>query len=130
MKMLAYGVVVAAFGQAAVAPAGASDLLIHLQGTDRATRSTAHFQCDSNAPKLGFPAGVVTVEYINSGGNSLAVLPIGGRSLIFAGVVSGSGARYAASRYTWSDGGVTRGAFLSSDFATSSETTTQCKEVK
>ncbi len=41
------------------------------------------------------------VEYINGAGNSLAVVPIHDTSLVFANVVSGSGARYAAGPYIW-----------------------------
>ena len=57
------------------------------------------------------------------------MLPIGGKGLIFSSVISGSGARYAADKFTWSDGGVTRGAFLSSDL-NDSNAMTQCKQVK
>ena len=106
----------------------ASDLHIQLPGNDSFTGTTASFSCDGNAAKLGLPAGTFPVQYINGAGNSLAVLPIGGKSLIFAGVVSGSGARYAASRYIWSDGG-TRGAFLSSDLS-DKNAITLCKPVK
>ena len=45
------------------------------------------------------------VEYINGAGNSLAVVPIHGNSMIFANVMSGSGARYAAWQYIWWDAG-------------------------
>ncbi len=91
-----------------------ADLHIQLQGSGPFSRKTVSFTCDSNGVKLGLPAGVFRVEYINGAGNSLAVLPIAGKSLIFANVLSGSGARYAADRFIWSDGGI-RGAFLSTD---------------
>jgi membrane-bound inhibitor of C-type lysozyme len=94
--------------------AQSTDLHITLDGAGPITRKVAHFACDKNGAGLGLPAGVFQVEYINGAGNSLAVLPIGGRRLIFANILSGSGARYAADRYTWSDGGI-RGAFLASD---------------
>lgn len=94
--------------------APSDDLHISLPGTDPISYKVARFSCDDNASKLGLPSGRFQVEYINGRGNSLAVLPIGGKKLIFAGVLSGSGARYASDRYIWSDGGI-RGAFLSSD---------------
>lgn len=43
----------------------------------------------------------VTVSYINAGGISLAVLAIGGETVVAANVVSGSGARYAGAQYIW-----------------------------
>ncbi|MCR9134959.1 MAG: MliC family protein [Alphaproteobacteria bacterium] len=45
--------------------------------------------------------GRITVSYINAGPNSLAVVPVEGQSLVFAAVISGSGARYAAGPYIW-----------------------------
>ncbi|MEO8727543.1 MAG: MliC family protein [Acidobacteriaceae bacterium] len=79
----------------------ATDLTIHLNGSQPISRSTRQYQCDAQGAKMGLPAGSFSVEYINGGGNSLAVLPIHGSSLIFANVSSGSGARYAASQYIW-----------------------------
>jgi membrane-bound inhibitor of C-type lysozyme len=95
--------------------AKATDLTIHLAGSTPVSRHIVKFQCDSEGVKLGLPANVFPVEYLNGGGNSLAILPIGGRSLIFANVISGSGARYAADRYIWWDAGA-RGVHLYSDF--------------
>jgi len=94
--------------------AGASDLTIHLSGSHPLSRNTAKYQCDAQGAKMGLPAGIFSVEYINGAGNSLAVVPVGGNSLIFANVVSGSGARYAAGQYIWWDAGG-RGTTFSSD---------------
>ena len=94
--------------------AGASDLTIHLSGSQPLSRNTAKYQCDAQGAKMGLPAGIFSVEYINGAGNSLAVVPVGGNSLIFANVVSGSGARYAAGQYIWWDAGG-RGTTFSSD---------------
>ena len=113
---------------AAALPAHSSDLHIHLQGTAPLTSKVVSFSCDENAGKLNLPTGVFQVQYINGAGNSLAVLPIGGRSLVFSGVLSGSGSRYAADRYTWSDGGP-RGAFLWSD-SLAGHAQTLCQSVK
>ena len=79
----------------------ASDLTIRMADSPSYTHKVAKYQCDSTGVKLGLPPGPFSVEYINGGGNSLAVLPIANHSLIFAGVVSGSGARYAAQQYIW-----------------------------
>uniref|UniRef100_Q01X78 Periplasmic protein-like protein n=1 Tax=Solibacter usitatus (strain Ellin6076) TaxID=234267 RepID=Q01X78_SOLUE len=88
-----------AFIYAANALAG--DIVIHLDDAAIPSRQVIRYQCDSNAPKLGLPDGPFQVEYINAGGNSLAVLPISGKPVIFANVLSGSGARYAAQQYIW-----------------------------
>jgi len=79
----------------------ASDVAIHLEGMAPVTRQLIQYQCDAEATKLGLPKGPFPVEYINGGGNSLAVLPISGKTLIFANVLSASGARYVAQQYTW-----------------------------
>jgi membrane-bound inhibitor of C-type lysozyme len=95
--------------------ATATDLTIHLADSQPISRHVVKFQCDSEGVKLGLPPKAFSVEYLNGGGNSLAIVPIGGHSLIFASVISGSGARYAADRYIWWDAGA-RGVYLYSDF--------------
>jgi membrane-bound inhibitor of C-type lysozyme len=94
--------------------AGATDLTIHLNGSQPISRNTVKVQCDAQGSKMGLPAGVFSVEYLNGAGNSLAIVPVGGNSLIFANVVSGSGARYAAGEYIWWDA-AGRGITFSSD---------------
>lgn len=89
----------------------ATDLTIHLEGSGAISRTTATFQCDAEGVKLGLPSQPFPVVYLNGAGNSLAVLPIEGHSLIFASVISGSGARYASGRYIWWDAG-SRGVHL------------------
>lgn len=79
----------------------AGDVVIHLDDAAQITRRSVQYQCDALASKLGLPDGPFQVEYINGGDNSLAVLPISGRPLIFANIFSGSGARYAAQQYIW-----------------------------
>jgi membrane-bound inhibitor of C-type lysozyme len=61
------------------------------------------YQCDAEGAKMGLPAGVFPVEYLNGAGNSLAILPVNGEALVFANIISGSGARYAARQYIWWD---------------------------
>lgn len=94
--------------------AAATDLTIHLKGAGTFTHSTIRYECDAQGAKMGLPSGVFSVEYINGAGNSLAVVPIHGKSLIFANVISGSGARYAAGEYIWWDA-AGRSVSLSSD---------------
>ncbi len=92
--------------------AGASDLTLHLNGSQPISRNTVKFACDAQGAKMGLPAGVFSVEYLNGAGNSLAVVPVGGSSLVFANVISGSGARYAAREFIWWDAGGTRNYFF------------------
>jgi membrane-bound inhibitor of C-type lysozyme len=96
-KCIVFATGLSGFSQRAVA----SDLTIHLAGSAAMTHKVVAYQCDANGTKMGLPAGPFPVEYINGGGNSLAVLPVSGKSLIFANVISGSGARYAAQQYIW-----------------------------
>jgi membrane-bound inhibitor of C-type lysozyme len=112
MKQLIKYILVGGMLSLYAAGAAADDLTISVSSP--VSRHAVKFQCDQYAGALGLPAGPFVVEYLNGGGNSLAVLPIGGHSLIFAGVTSGSGARYAASRYIWWDAG-SRGVHLHSD---------------
>jgi membrane-bound inhibitor of C-type lysozyme len=95
--------IVAVLGYCVVARA--TDVTIHLSGSEPISRSTMKYQCDGQGNKMGLPAGVFSVEYINGAGNSLAIVPVGGHSLIFANVTSGSGARYAAGSYIWWEAG-------------------------
>ena len=57
--------------------AGASDLTIHLSGSHPLSRNTAKYQCDAQGAKMGLPAGIFSVEYINGAGNSLAIVVVG-----------------------------------------------------
>jgi membrane-bound inhibitor of C-type lysozyme len=95
------------------AAAGASDLKLHLNGTQMFSRNAVKYQCDTQGAKMGLPAGTFSVEYINGGGNSLAIVPLKSNSLVFANVVAGSGARYVAKEFTWWD--AAGGAIFSSD---------------
>ena len=79
----------------------ATDLTVHLAGTAPLSHRLVRYQCDATGTKMGLPAGPFSVEYINGGGNSLAILPLSGNTIIFANILSGSGARYAAQQYIW-----------------------------
>ncbi|HTD97475.1 MAG TPA: MliC family protein, partial [Edaphobacter sp.] len=108
--------------------AGATDLTIHLNGSELISRSTVKFQCDAQGAKMGLPDGVFQVEYLNGAGNSLAVVPVGGRSLIFANVFAGSGARYAAGQYIWWDAAGRSVTFTSDSLA--GKMRSQCHRVQ
>lgn len=90
--------------------ASAEDLTLRMPGVE-VTRIHATFECGAEGIALGLPSGPFTVEYLNAGENHLAVLPIHGQALVFANVISASGARYAAGRYIWWDAGA-RGVTL------------------
>lgn len=55
-----------------------------------------------NSVTYGCGDGVsLSVSYVNADPNFLAIVPVEGKSIIFASAISGSGARYTASRYEW-----------------------------
>ena len=79
----------------------ATDFVIHLPDAPAVSRQSVTYQCDASGPKIGVPSKPFPVEYINGGGNSLAIVPILGNSLIFSNVSSASGAQYTAQQYIW-----------------------------
>jgi membrane-bound inhibitor of C-type lysozyme len=91
----------------------AENLTVRLPGV-KVERIRATFSCGAEGVALGLPSHPFMVEYLNAGGNSLAILPIHDKRIIFANVISGSGARYAAGRYIWWDAG-DRGVTLYAD---------------
>ena len=123
-KVLTYATVITALA----AGAAAADLTLQLAGSDPIVKQTRTYQCDSHAAAIGLPAGSFKVQYVNGAGNSLAVLPINGKSLIFSNVISGSGARYAARQYIWWEAGA-RGVTLYSD-SLGGKNKTACQEIK
>jgi membrane-bound inhibitor of C-type lysozyme len=90
---------IAALGWSALA--GATDLTIHLTGSQPISQKTVPYQCDGQAAATGLPGGAFLVQYMNGAGNSLVIVPVNGASLIFTNVTSASGARYAAGQYIW-----------------------------
>lgn len=108
--------------------ATATELTIHLNGTGTVQRMARKYQCDAEGAKMGLPAGVFTVEYLNGAGNHLAVVPVKGNSMIFVTVPSGSGAKYAAQELTWWEAGG-RGTTFSSDFP-GPKASSACHEVR
>lgn len=49
----------------------------------------------------------LSVQYVNTDANTLAIVPINGEGRIFVNVVSGSGARYVSGAHVWSTKGDT-----------------------
>lgn len=93
-----WGAALALLGIAAAAPAAAGSLDLPLpEGPQahpvEAQRTEARYQCDGLGP--------LRVDYVTAGPISLAVLPLDGQTQVFAQVLSGSGARYAAGPYMW-----------------------------
>src|SRR5579875_1436193 len=93
----------------------AADLTIHLSGSPQFSHRGERVACDANGATMGLPSRVFTVDYIYGGDNSLAIVPVNGKSLTFANVVAGSGARYMARQYTWWDA-AGRGITFTSDW--------------
>ena len=79
----------------------ATDITIHLPHAAPVSRASVIYLCDSGGAQIGVPSNSFLVEYIEGGGNSLAIVPIGGSALIFSNVNSASGSRYRAQQYTW-----------------------------
>ncbi|HEY3456603.1 MAG TPA: MliC family protein [Bryobacteraceae bacterium] len=123
-KVLRYTTVFAGLAASAMA----AELTLQLAGNDPIVQHTRTYRCDSHAAAIGLPSGNFEVQYVNGAGNSLAVLPINGKSLIFSNVISGSGARYAARQYIWWEAGI-RGVTLYSD-SLAGKNQTACQEVK
>jgi membrane-bound inhibitor of C-type lysozyme len=94
--------------------ASATDMTLHLSGTQPVTRQTVRYECDAQGAAMGLASGPFAVEYVNGAGNSLAILQVNGTSLVFANVFSGSGARYASGPYIWWDA-AGRATIFSSD---------------
>ncbi len=114
-------------GLVTVGAAFATDLTIHLPDKVSISRKTVTYQCDSGGPKMGVPSGPFVAEYINGGGNSLAIVPISGNALIFSNVIAGSGARYLAGKFTWWEAG---GSVTLSSDSLAGKMQATCKPVK
>jgi membrane-bound inhibitor of C-type lysozyme len=110
------------------AMAGARDLTLHLRGNGTIERKTVKYQCDAIGAKMGLPAGVFGVEYLNGAGNHLALVPVKGNSMVFVTLPSGSGAKYGAEEFTWWEAGG-RGTTFSSDFP-APKASSNCHEMK
>ncbi len=77
----------------AAAPVLADPLTIDLPGAASEVRDDVAYSCTGDRK--------VSVDYINAGGNSLAIVDLGDRTVLMVTVISGSGARYAGQQYVW-----------------------------
>lgn len=75
--------------------AAAENGTIQLRSKTKIDRTQTAYDCG--------PAGRLAVTYINADPNFLALVPVPKQPqpLVFASVISGSGARYAAGKYIW-----------------------------
>jgi membrane-bound inhibitor of C-type lysozyme len=105
--------IVASFGSAS-----AADLTLPVPA-ENVKRSVVNYDCDGNPLK---------VEYINSGENAFAILPMRSDRLVFVNVISGSGLRYASGPYVWWIKG--QQASLSDERQPSSSSILDCHEEK
>jgi membrane-bound inhibitor of C-type lysozyme len=118
--------IVAGMGVVACSAIGqATDLTLHLSGSQAISRRTISYQCDGQGAAMGLPKGTFPVEYIHGAGNSLAIVPVHGASMIFANVISGSGARYVASSFIWWDAAGRTTTFSSDSLAGKMSSTCQ-----
>lgn len=88
MNLLAVAIVANAGGATAEV-----NLSINLAIDGKGSLTSQSYACDGGAT---FP-----VTYINSGANSLAIVPVDGEERIFVAVMSASGARYASGPLVW-----------------------------
>lgn len=123
MTAIAVAVLILGVGASGVG----EELTVRLPGV-AVTKIHASFDCGADGVALGLPAGPFTVQYLNAGENHLAVLPVHGQALVFASVISASGARYAAGRYVWWDAGA-RGVTLYAE-GVDGHTKADCQLVK
>lgn len=94
MRLLRSGVLALPFCLALPAAAAvdvAAQLVLSLPGNFE--RNVVRYQCEGLEP--------FAVDYINAHPNFLAVLPVGGESLIFASTISASGVRYVSGQHEW-----------------------------
>ena len=90
-SVTAAAIAILAFG---AAPALADASFVTALGvTDDAEVKTVKYDCDHHDP--------ITVRYLNAAPNFLALVPVKEGTLAFVNVISGSGAKYVASKYEW-----------------------------
>jgi membrane-bound inhibitor of C-type lysozyme len=91
----------AAAGLLAALPAQAveTSLQLQLSADQDFERRTVVYDCGSETP--------LSVTYLNAAPNFLAIVPVEGENqpLVFAAVLSGSGARYASGPWLWESQG-------------------------
>lgn len=78
----------------------ASDLKLQLTGPVSVIRQSISYRCTTASS--GLPP-TFAVEYVHDGTNTLALLPIGGHSVIMIGIPTASGSKYVGGHYTWTE---------------------------
>lgn len=110
--------VVAALAATALGSALASEALQIVAGP-QTERLDVTYDCG--------PAGAVPVTYFDAEPDFLALVPVNGRTRIFVGVVSASGAKYVAGEWAWWTEG-TQAMLLSTLSGNGGEPTMRCEE--
>ncbi len=75
-------------------PASAAGIGLTLTLADPGEWRHVSYSCEGQEKRL-------PVDYLNAAPNFLALVPIEGGTLVFANILSASGARYVASKYQW-----------------------------
>lgn len=74
-------------------PATAADVTLMLDAPE-AEAVSVNYRCEGNSATM-------TVEYINAGEDSLAMVPVEGGRRVMVAVLAASGARYAGGAFVW-----------------------------
>jgi membrane-bound inhibitor of C-type lysozyme len=100
------------------ADAAATELRLSIPGNAPVEKIEAAYDCGAK--------GKLAATYVNSGPNSLALVPVEGQTLVFVTVLSGSGARYASGPWIWWTKGPT--ATLTNERKPNASPVMQCKQ--
>ncbi|MEP9371668.1 MliC family protein [Mesorhizobium sp. KR1-2] len=68
-------------------------ITLSIEASAEAQIRSLTYKCGKDAP--------LSVSYVNADPNFLAIVPIDGKSIVFASAISGSGARYTSGKYEW-----------------------------
>nr|WP_237442400.1 MliC family protein [Saccharibacter sp. 17.LH.SD] len=90
-------------------------MLVPLTHGEGVNRQDVHYQCSFDERKANSdqkelvaslpPERHFIVSYLNADTAALAAFPVDSKMLVFANIVSGSGAKYVADRYAWTTEG-------------------------
>lgn len=118
----AIAVAIAAALFAPPALAAGSSLQLQLSTDGDFERRTVSYDCGTEAP--------LVVTYLNAAPNFLAMLsvPDSADPLVFAAVISGSGARYAAGQWVWWNDGID-GSLYDATLGEDAEAVLACSEI-
>ncbi|WP_113910485.1 MliC family protein [Roseovarius dicentrarchi] len=92
-NLLTCGAVAAALATGAAPALAGAPLSLSLQMGQQDSVNAVRYSCTDGTE--------LTVQYVNSGANALAVMRLAGDDLIFVNVISGSGARYVSGAREW-----------------------------